>query len=903
MKTALFLFLLVAGQLFAQFTTVSGTVTDPNGLPYAFGTIASTIVASSTPVFSSNSQPYFQPTQATALDITGKFVVRLADNTQLSPGGSTWTFTVCSAVGTVPVAFGKGPVCFTVTGVSISGASQTISATLSAAAPALTATFGGGGTPGGSNTQVQFNNSGAFGGSANFTFDSTLASGAALIVNPSSAVTTPFAATSTTGIFSGSGTNPQVNGVLGRCELTGSGTITRCAGVVAAIIPSSATGTMSEADGILVGNANFPILPSGTLPLYVGSRVQDHTTSGATSSYGLVLDGGSNAIAYGGTGGPTVGVGTTNPEGSLTAPIGSIRVNSTGAQDSTFFVKLTGSGNTGWTGSTIRVNGNNSLTAGGTGALTAFTDATSTDGPTAFGFQALNSDVTVNGNLGGETAFGYQALKLANNPVVGAGGNTATGYQALSTITTGVFDTAYGYQSMKNVTGGENTAFGYQSLGIGNGSGTQLTAFGYQALLNNGSGIDNTAMGDRAAKGLTTAGANTAVGSRALTAVTTSNYNSAFGFQALQAITSVNQAGTDCCGDGSGNSGGFNGAFGAGVLRANTTGYANYCFGYNCMPLVTTGHGNAGIGYNTFLVLDTGHDNTALGSEASEQLAGNSGNSSWSVAVGTDAYFGNINTPTPFNAHTYTAVGAFAGQNVASGANMNIFLGAGAGGGCTTCSSNIVIGTDVDVPNDTGANQLNIGNVLYGTGIFADNSGISIGGPAVTSSTPQASGKIGVARAPTTSALEVAGLFSTNDTGAGTGGVTFGSSQVQGPNACETNFGITTLSTGATTTDTGLNCLPLNAIIDVVVYRITTTITTAASFTVGDATTAGRFCASQSTLTAGTTGICFVQADQTGAAGPRQTSAAKVRITTNVNPGAGAIRLIAYYHTWTAPTS
>ncbi|HEY9016541.1 MAG TPA: hypothetical protein VIM84_15920, partial [Gemmatimonadales bacterium] len=32
---------------------------------------------------------------------------------------------------------------------------------------------GGGGTPGGSNTQVQYNDSGAFGGSANFTFENS----------------------------------------------------------------------------------------------------------------------------------------------------------------------------------------------------------------------------------------------------------------------------------------------------------------------------------------------------------------------------------------------------------------------------------------------------------------------------------------------------------------------------------------------------------------------------------------------------------------------------------------------------------------------------------------------------------------------------------------------------------
>jgi hypothetical protein len=131
----------------------------------------------------------------------------------------------------------------------------------------------------------------------------------------------------------------------------------------------------------------------------------------------------------------------------------------------------------------------------------------------------------------------------------------------------------------------------------------------------------------------------------------------------------------------------------------------------------------------------------------------------------------------------------------------------------------------------------------------------------------------------------------------------FGSAQTSGPSACETGFGITTLSTGGTTTNTGQNCLPANAIIDSVVYRIITTITTATSFTIGDSTTATRFCATQSVLSMGTTGICFAQADQTGASGPRQTSAASVRVTTNVSPSAGTIRLIVYYHTWNAPTS
>lgn len=140
-RTLCLLIVLGCAPAWAQFTTVSGTVTDPNGLPYSYGTIASRIVASGTPVFSSNNQVYIQPTQATGLDINGKFTLTLADNTQLSPGGSTWTFTVCSTQGTVQPAFGKGPVCFTVTGVTISGSSQSLTSTLTAAAVALTANF------------------------------------------------------------------------------------------------------------------------------------------------------------------------------------------------------------------------------------------------------------------------------------------------------------------------------------------------------------------------------------------------------------------------------------------------------------------------------------------------------------------------------------------------------------------------------------------------------------------------------------------------------------------------------------------------------------------------------------------------------------------------------------------
>lgn len=125
----------------------------------------------------------------------------------------------------------------------------------------------------------------------------------------------------------------------------------------------------------------------------------------------------------------------------------------------------------------------------------------------------------------------------------------------------------------------------------------------------------------------------------------------------------------------------------------------------------------------------------------------------------------------------------------------------------------------------------------------------------------------------------------------------FGSSAYSTSSACETNYGATALATGATTS-TGLNCLPANSVIDAVVYRITQTITTATSFTIGDGTMANRFCTTQSTLTVNSTGICFAQA---GLASERQVSADSVRVTANANPSSGAIRLIVYYHTWIPP--
>ncbi len=123
----------------AQFTTVTGTVTDPNGLPYANGTISAVLILPGGQSPTIGGLPYSPPTQPAGLDKNGSFTLQLGDNTQISPAATKWNFTVCSAGATVQPAIGTGSVCFSLAApITISGASQDISTQLNAVALLLT---------------------------------------------------------------------------------------------------------------------------------------------------------------------------------------------------------------------------------------------------------------------------------------------------------------------------------------------------------------------------------------------------------------------------------------------------------------------------------------------------------------------------------------------------------------------------------------------------------------------------------------------------------------------------------------------------------------------------------------------------------------------------------------------
>src|SRR6266480_7116641 len=125
------------------------------------------------------------------------------------------------------------------------------------------------------------------------------------------------------------------------------------------------------------------------------------------------------------------------------------------------------------------------------------------------------------------------------------GGNTAEGRHALFSRTTGIFNTALGWQSLTLLTdasynvgvgagtlalnnANENTATGAGALLL-NTTGAANTSNGALALLFNSTGEDNSAFGDRALENNTSGSNNTALGSGALFSNDTGSQNVALG--------------------------------------------------------------------------------------------------------------------------------------------------------------------------------------------------------------------------------------------------------------------------------------------------------------------------------------------------------------------------------------
>lgn len=327
---------------------------------------------------------------------------------------------------------------------------------------------------------------------------------------------------------------------------------------------------------------------------------------------------------------------------------------------------------------------------------------------------AYKLDVTGNIRIG--TGFGllngseYLARQVGTNYFFGSSGNsTMTGGNNLASGT---------YAFLANTTGSNNIAYGSSSLDA-NTIGYNNAAIGGSALGSNTEGYSNAALGADAL-GLNTTGAqNTAFGASCLYSNLTANNNSGFGMYTLFYNT------------GAGNS-----AFGQGAMFKNTTGTQNVAAGQSAL-------------YNS----QTSNYTTALGH--------NSGGGGANYGVDGGTYCGFETGMSLLTGANYNSLLGFRGGYTITTGQKNIDIGFRAqSGGVTTGSRNILIGDDVKYGlTVTGSDQMNIGNLLFGSGL-------------ASSTTLASSGKIGIGINPPLHVLDVAG------TARVTGVLTLGSSTV-----------------------------------------------------------------------------------------------------------------------------
>ena len=274
------------------------------------------------------------------------------------------------------------------------------------------------------------------------------------------------------------------------------------------------------------------------------------------------------------------------------------------------------------------------------------------------------------------------------------------------------------------------------------GSVNAQAGFNYQmggiVVLNASSTLFNTEVGLNAAPSITTGTGDTATGYDALQYATSSSNDSAYGYEACLGSNVLKDGGNNACFGASTlqrlTTGGSNSAFGQNAGADISTGFSNTLLGQGALANVTGGSSNVAVGRLALNVLNgSSADNTAVGHEAGN---GNGG----SAFVGTGgSYFGyetgfNIQSGSDYN----TLLGFQSGYNVTTGWG-NVLIGAAsttANGNLTTGSNNIAIGNNISLPSATANGQLDIGNLLYGTGLMGTGNKLSAGNIGIGTTTP-----------------------------------------------------------------------------------------------------------------------------------------------------------------------
>ncbi|MGE5540691.1 MAG: hypothetical protein ACM3TU_00170 [Bacillota bacterium] len=580
--------------------------------------------------------------------------------------------------------------------------------------------------------------------------NSTSGAGNAFTITGSTAASgTGGAITITTGLNSG-GSN-QVTGALtlGTANGTGSGSYGGPITIAVGSAVATANSGPANASGITItagtlGSVNQSGATGGT-----GGPITITSGAGAAmaNSTGVRAGNGGNLTVTGGAGGnATASAGGVAGAGAwinLTSGAGGSSTGTSGTRtggDSGGINIFTGAAGTG-----ASSNGAAGAIVFGIGGVETARFATTTGyfglgttSPAKLLSVAGNAYITGSLTLDTALTVGNGGTGLSTAPTYGQVlvGNASGGYTLTATSSLGISGTNYWTSSgsdLYNNTGTEigiNTTAPAYALDVAGFINTDQYSGYKQAgntILYASSTRGTTLVGISAGAALTTSSVNVvAVGKGALQYSTASN-NTALGYQALN---------VDSTGD-------LNVAVGTYALASNDTGAGNVAIGY-------------GASYNTAPSVGT----VAIGQEAANGVGG-SYSSTGSVAIGYRAGY-NFYNSSNYN----TLLGYQSGFNITTGAN-NIIIGAdsgtdGANSNLTSGSNNIQIGYNISLASSTGSNQLNIGNLIYGTGLNGTGSTPSAGYVGIGTSSPSSQLEIASTTGP--ASLALSGNSSTQNT-------------------------------------------------------------------------------------------------------------------------------------------
>lgn len=259
------------------------------------------------------------------------------------------------------------------------------------------------------------------------------------------------------------------------------------------------------------------------------------------------------------------------------------------------------------------------------------------------------------------------------------------------------------------------------------------------------------------------------IGGRGACALVASNtYNTCYGYN----------AGATFVGTGGGNH--ALSAFGAGAAGTVTTGADNIAFGADAMNNddasgSVTGSNNLAAGVHALGHLTSGSANVAIGNESMV------GCGNW---VGFPACLLTGSSNTGLGQYTLQNITGAAAENTALGfsaggllttGTQNIFVGSSAGANSvTTGSLNILIGRDVRVPSSTASSQLNIGNLITGTGLTQGGSAAS-GAVTIAGSLTSSGAVLGTVTSSTWNGTQIGHVYGGTDSTASTAYVTVNS--------------------------------------------------------------------------------------------------------------------------------